>query len=294
MKKVVILGCENSHADNFLTLFHKTHKEEFSDIEVIGVYSEEREAAEKLNAKFGVPIMEDYADGVGKVDGVIITARHGDNHYKYAKPYLDSGVPMFIDKPITVSEEEAVEFMRQLKERNIKVCGGSSWLYAYDFKLLRRACQQEEGGPTVGGIVRAPLQAQSPHGGFFFYSQHLVDILLASFEGRPHSVEARIDVNQNHIVLFYYDTYTVTGFYSEGGYTGYLAVRFGARRNQGGNVPSAGDSLSYAEMKEFTGLLNGEEQSVSYSDFIATVFIQNAIYRAGISGKVESVNYVEV
>ncbi len=294
MKKVVILGCENSHADNFLTVFHKSHKDEFSDIEVIGVYSQEREAAEKLNAKFGVPVMDDYADGVGKVDGVIITARHGDNHYKYAKPYLDSGVPMFIDKPITISEEEAVEFMRALKAKGTKVCGGSSFIHAYDLKQLRRAGQQQEGGPTVGGIIRAPLASDSPYGGFFFYSQHLVDMLGAAFEGHPRSVEVRMDANKHRTVLFNFDHYTVTGFYSEGAYTGYFAARFGLRRNQGGNMPAYGNRLSYAEMKEFVGLLNGEEQTMSYSDFISAVFIQNAIHRASTSGKVESINYVEV
>jgi len=37
--------------------------------------------------------MKNYDDAVGKVDSVIITARHGDNHYKYAKPYLASKKP---------------------------------------------------------------------------------------------------------------------------------------------------------------------------------------------------------
>lgn len=293
MKKVVILGCENSHADGFLTVFHKSHKEEFSDIEVIGVYSDEREAAEKLNQKFGVPVMENYDDAVGQADGVIITARHGDNHYKYAKPYLNSGVPLFIDKPNTISEEEAVEFMRTLKERGIKVCGGSSLIHAYDLKMLRRACQQEEGGPTIGGILRAPLASDSAYGGFFFYSQHLVDMLGAAFEGRPHSVEVRIDANKHRTVLFYFDNYTVTGFYSEGGYT-YFAARFGLRRNQGGIFPSLGASLTYAEIKEYVDMLRGGEQPKSYSEFIVPVFIQNAIHRASQSGKVESINYVEV
>ena len=102
-KKIVILGCENSHANAFLGFIRD--KEEFSDVEVIGVYSHEREAAEKLNEQFGVPVLSSYEEAVGKVDGVIVTARHGDNHYKYAKPYIESGIPMFVDKPITFDED---------------------------------------------------------------------------------------------------------------------------------------------------------------------------------------------
>ena len=120
MYKIAILGCENSHAKNFLTLISEGH---YPDIEVMGVYSEESEAAQKLCDEFGVDVMENYYSLVGKLDGVMITARHGDNHYKYAKPYMADGIPMFIDKPITCSESEALEFMREARQKGIRLCG---------------------------------------------------------------------------------------------------------------------------------------------------------------------------
>ena len=118
MKRIAILGCENSHANAFLKFVRDEKK--FSDVEVVGVYSDDTEASLKLKEKFNVPVLEDYADAVGKIDGLVITARHGDNHYKYAKPYLESGIPMFIDKPITVKEDEAVAFMQALEEMTKK------------------------------------------------------------------------------------------------------------------------------------------------------------------------------
>ena len=81
MKKVVILGCENSHADTFLKLIQTGN---YPEIEVVGVYSDDRAAAEKLNSAFGVAVMDRYDQAVGQVDGVMVTARHGDNHLKYA------------------------------------------------------------------------------------------------------------------------------------------------------------------------------------------------------------------
>ena len=41
MKKIAILGCENSHANNFLKYIKENP--EFSEIEVVGVYSDEKE-----------------------------------------------------------------------------------------------------------------------------------------------------------------------------------------------------------------------------------------------------------
>ena len=46
MYKVVILGCENSHANNFLRLIAEGH---YPEIEVIGIYSNEPEAVQKLH-----------------------------------------------------------------------------------------------------------------------------------------------------------------------------------------------------------------------------------------------------
>lgn len=154
MKKVVILGCENSHADSFLKYIQR--KEEFSDVEVIGVFSDEKPACEKLREKFGVTIMDRYDEAVGKVDGVIITARHGDNHYKYAKPYIESGVPMFIDKPITVNEDEAIAFMKALEKAHVKITGGSSLRQDAFVKMLKQEAETEHDGKTVGELSVLP------------------------------------------------------------------------------------------------------------------------------------------
>ena len=111
MKKIAILGCENSHADGFLDIIKNNGK--FSDVEVIGVYSEENEAAQKLKDEYGVAVMENFADLAGKVDGVMVTARHGAKHLEYIKPYIESGVPVFMDKPITIDPDEAIFMMQE-------------------------------------------------------------------------------------------------------------------------------------------------------------------------------------
>ena len=178
MYKIAILGCENSHAKSFLKLI-KSGK--YPDIEVIGIYSDEPEAVEKLHEDFGTPIMADYADAVDKVDGIMITARHGDNHLKYARPYLDSGIPMFIDKPITCSEEEAVQFMRISRDKGIRLCGGSTCANLDATVELSEMIKNNTLGETRGGYVLSPIRTDSPYGGFFFYAEHLVDIMTKIF-----------------------------------------------------------------------------------------------------------------
>lgn len=289
MKRIAILGCENSHADAFLKFING--KEEFSDIEVVGVYSNEREAAEKLKEKFGVPVMEDYADAVGKIDGLIITARHGDNHCKYAMPYIDSGIPMFIDKPVTVSEEDALKLVRALIEKNVRVCGGSSLKHDLIVAQLKQESRSEYKGKTLGGYVRAPYQSENAYGGFYFYSQHLVEMVCEIFGRFPISVTATQNGGQIH-VLFHYGDYDCVGLFCDEKYVYYVS-RMSESGSSGYEVVFTSDWY-YREFKEFHDLLCGGDQPQSYEEFISPVFIMNAIERSLKSGREEMIPEIKL
>ena len=288
MKRIAILGCENSHADAFLKCIKE--KEIFRDVSVIGVYSDDSSAAEKLNEKFGVPIMESYAEAVGKIDGLVITARHGDKHYKFAKPYIESGIPMFIDKPITINEDEAVEFMRELKMRGVRICGGSSLKQDEFVRKLKNERENEMGGKTLGGYVRAPYQSENEHGGFYFYAQHLVEMICEIFGRYPMSVTARKNGSQIH-VLFHYTDYDCVGLFCDRNYI-YYASRMSERGTSSFDI-SATNEWFEREFCEFYKLLSGGEQTATYKDIAAPVFIMNAIDRALKSGRKENVEYKE-
>ena len=289
MKRIAILGCENSHANNFLKAIREN--EAYSDYEVVGIYSDEKEAVEKLNAEFGAPIMASYDEAVGKIDGLIITARHGANHYKYAKPYIASGIPMFIDKPITVDCEEAIKFMRELREAGIRISGGSSLSQADEIIALRESVIEEKDGATVGGIVRAPLQSDSVYGGFYFYAQHLVEMVSSVFGRYPKSVKA-YTVGEQKTVVFRYEKYDIVGMFVEHSYK-YYAARFSTDGSEGG-VINGSPNWFKREFADFDDIVSGKPQGISYDDFIAPVFIMNAIERSLQSGEEESVRSVRL
>jgi len=283
MKKIAILGCENSHANAFLKFIRE--RSEFSDVEVVGVYSNDPEASRKLQEKFSVPILEDYADAVGKIDGLVITARHGDNHFKYAKPYLDSQIPMFIDEPITISEDEAVEFMRRLKAKGTRISGGSSLKQDRFVGALRADALAEVDGKTLGGYVRAPYKAENAYGGFYFYTQHLVEMVCEIFGRFPISVTARQNGSQIH-VLFHYENYDCVGLFCDSNNVYYVS-RMAEKSCKSFEVPMT-DDWFLREVSEFYGLLEGKAQSSTYEEFISPVFIMNAIERSLKSGREEA------
>lgn len=288
MKRIAILGCENSHADAFLKCI--AEKQAFSDVEVIGAYSDDRGAAERLKETFNVPILESYSEAVGRIDGLVITARHGDNHYRYAKPYIESGIPMFIDKPITVREDEAVEFMSALKARGVRICGGSSLKQDVFVQRLKKEREDNVGGKTVGGYVRAPYQSKNEYGGFYFYAQHLVEMVCEIFGRYPLSVTARKNGSRIH-VLFHYADHDCVGLFCDENYT-YYASRMAENGTSSFDIPSTEEWFE-REFGEFYRLLSGGRQSATYSDVFAPVFIMNAIDRSLKSGREENVAYQE-
>lgn len=286
MYKVAILGCENSHANNFLN--HVLEKKLVEDVEFVGVYSDERETAEKLNEQFGVPVMETPDELVGKVDGIIITARHGANHYKYAKPYIESGIPMFIDKPITVDEDEAIAFMKELKANGVRVSGGSCLGVANYIQELKQAVQDETYGKLLGGHLRAPINMENPYGGFFFYSQHLVQMAGELFGYYPDSVQMfRRDKVLTGVIR--YTDFDISIEYVAGCYNYYANIS--CENEVVGSMFNL-DGCFAKEFMAYHNILTGGEQEQSYEEFIAPVFVLNAMYRSLESGKEESIRKV--
>ena len=88
--KIAILGTENSHAYAFANLVKNNAK--YKDVEIVGVYGYDENANKKLVDEGLVSyVAKDPHEFVGKVDGIMVTARHGDHHHEYALPYVKEG-----------------------------------------------------------------------------------------------------------------------------------------------------------------------------------------------------------
>lgn len=288
MYKIAILGCENSHADAFLDFIMKEGK--YPDIEVVGVYSEEQSALDRMAERYGVYCMKSYDELAGQLDGLVITARHGKNHYKYAKPYIGSGIPMFIDKPITVDDNEAIELMRALSDAGVRVTGGSSCIHCTRIEELRALAGSGEQGRVLGGFLRAPIDLKNNYGDYFFYCQHLTEMTASVFGYYPTSVLASEKNGVINATVRYPDYDVNIQFVNKISiYSAHISLEKGVL---GG--PVTVDRTVYgAELAEYVAILRGGPQPRSYRDVIAPVFISNAIKRSLDSGREEPVTKTE-
>ena len=78
-------------------------------------------------------VVERPEDMIGQVDAVICATDKGDEHVERCKPFLDAGIPMFIDKPLINKEEDLKTFVKWKKEGK-KFITSSSMRYAKEFE----------------------------------------------------------------------------------------------------------------------------------------------------------------
>ncbi len=218
MIKIAILGIENSHAWHFASaLAPKEGEKRFPDFELIGFYGE-NDREDVAHGKKQLSEMctctryaEHYDDFLGEADAIMVTARHGDNHLKYARKYLEAGIPVWLDKPITASVEDFVTVARLAKAHGNLVTGGSSLYYADGVQEAKKLVA-ENPELVIGGSVSAPVNMVNDYGNFWFYTQHLAEMLLTAFGTDVRSVTA-VKNAESVSAIYKYDTFTVNAFF---------------------------------------------------------------------------------
>lgn len=61
-------------------------------------------------------VVTNAEDMIGQVDAVILARDDGENHLAMAKPFIEEGIPIFIDKPLTENAKDLREFVRYYEE----------------------------------------------------------------------------------------------------------------------------------------------------------------------------------
>ena len=91
-----------------------------------------REDAEKCAKINGIPnVVDSPEEMIGQVDAVIVATDIGDEHVDRCRPFVEAGIPMFIDKPLVNTEEDLRTFVQWHRE-GAKFISSSSMRYSKD------------------------------------------------------------------------------------------------------------------------------------------------------------------
>jgi len=82
-----------------------------------------------------------YKDLIGKVDAILLARDDYQNHYEMSKPFIEAGLPVYIDKPLTNTLRDAKKIYSLEKFKNqIFTCSALS--YAKEFQVKKDKIKQ--------------------------------------------------------------------------------------------------------------------------------------------------------
>jgi len=176
--KIGIIGAENSHTAGFGKLFNIDKK--FPGVEVKYVWGETDAFAKSAMEKGNIPNqVKDPKEMLGKIDALIVDHRHPKFHLEAATPFVEKGIPTFIDKPFCYRAAEGKEFLQMVKRVGTPVTSYTSIAQtAATFDMI----EQIKTMGKISQVIRTgTVDLDSEYGGIFFYGVHIVEPLMFMF-----------------------------------------------------------------------------------------------------------------
>ena len=122
---------------------------------------------------------------IGNVDAVIIARDDFDIHFPMAMSFLKTGIPVFVDKPLSVDVVELRNFREYLENGKLMSCSG-----------MRYARELDEPRASLADYGEISLVRGAVLNSWEQYGVHLVDAILNVVSARPVSV---ISLDAPHI-----------------------------------------------------------------------------------------------
>jgi predicted dehydrogenase len=94
----------------YLGRFHAQKYAAVEGVELVGVADARAEAAQRVAQELGVAAFSDHRELLGKVD-LVSVACSTEHHHAVAKDFLAAGIHVLVEKPITVTVEQADELI---------------------------------------------------------------------------------------------------------------------------------------------------------------------------------------
>ena len=187
MIRLGILDFDTSHVVEFTTRLNHKHKDKEQWVDgaevVLGCPGESKIMPERIPGykktmeDFGIKLVEKPTDMIGKVDGMLIESQEGGVHWERAKPFLEAGIPCYIDKPFTCSTADAKKIVALAEKKNIAVFSASSLRYVPE--LTEFVAKEKDNILGALAYGPAPINEKDPtlNPGLYHYGIHAVEVL---------------------------------------------------------------------------------------------------------------------
>lgn len=144
-----IIGTDTSHVIVFTQMFNDpVNKDHVAGARVVAAYksgspdidsswSRVDKYAEELRTKWGLEMEPDIPALCRKVDAILLESNDGRRHLAQAREVIAARKPMFIDKPLASTLEDAREIARLAREAGVPFFSSSSLRFAGIAKAMK-------------------------------------------------------------------------------------------------------------------------------------------------------------
>lgn len=197
--RIGMIGLDTSHAPAFAQLLHDSSAEHHvAGARITAAFpggspdialSANRVAGftATLRDEHQVEMVDSVAGLRDKCDAVMIEAIDGRAHWPLFREVAEWGVPVFIDKPLALSGQDAQAITSLAEVKKVRVTSASAIRFAQSFQ---EALAQREGGDVLGGDFFGPMEFAENCGDYLWYGIHAAEMLFATFGPGCQEVQA--------------------------------------------------------------------------------------------------------
>jgi predicted dehydrogenase len=183
--RIGMIGLDTSHVIAFTTLLNKAdHKNHVPGGTVVAAFkggSPDIESSasrvdgytRQLQEEFGVQILPTIEAVCQQVDVVLLESVDGRPHLAQARPVIEAGKPLFIDKPVAGSLSDAIAIYRLARERHVPVFSSSAYRFYESLQTVKRT----DVGAIRTVISYGPAHLEPHHPDLFWYGVHPTEAL---------------------------------------------------------------------------------------------------------------------
>ena len=105
--------------------------------QVTHVWTQDRKISEHIaRASMIKNVVDATEEMIGQVDAVLLARDDPENHVAMAKPFLDADVPIFIDKPLAITDNDLAYFAEQ-NDKGKLIMSSSSMRYSNECRTAK-------------------------------------------------------------------------------------------------------------------------------------------------------------
>lgn len=111
-------------------------------VEVTHVWTDDPEDARAVAAVAGIEnVVARAQDVIGHVDAVLVATDKGEEHVARCRPFIEAGIPIFIDKPLCNNSADLAVFSQWVSEGK-PLISSSAMRYSKEFQPYHRATHE--------------------------------------------------------------------------------------------------------------------------------------------------------